>query len=169
MRRLADLRTLLFVAGEAGFALGALVTYGVFGNVNLVAGGAGYITRLVDAAFPLVVLAILGVAGLACAISGIGRGSCFGVESYVRLGRLAATGVAKVVQAGTVTACACGGACIGLGAVAGLAYGQKGRRIGIVVAGGTRRVAFKNKVFRRIRTVDRSPYCKPTEAYAGCY
>ena len=71
VRGLAGLRTLFFVAGKAGFALGAFVTHGVFRNVYFVAGGTGHVARLVNAAFPLVVLAILGVAGLARVIARI--------------------------------------------------------------------------------------------------
>jgi len=73
VRGLVDLVALLLVASKAGFALGALVTHGVLGLVHGMAGRTGDIAGLVDAAFPVRALAVLGVAALAGAIAGIGR------------------------------------------------------------------------------------------------
>ena len=71
VRGLVGQRALFFVAGVADFGLRGFVTHLVFCHVHLVAGGAGYVTCLVGAAFPMRALGVLGVAVLAGTVAGI--------------------------------------------------------------------------------------------------
>ena len=63
MRRTADLRALLLVAGKAHAGLSALVANVVVSCVDYMAGGAGYVFSLVSAPLPVRTVCILAVAG----------------------------------------------------------------------------------------------------------
>jgi hypothetical protein len=99
MRRLVGQSTLLFMASKAGLGLRPLVANRIFGYVYFVAGSAGDVTRLVNAAFPVRALGIFGVAFLACSITGICRRGSLGTKCDVRLWRLTAAFKSDMIQA----------------------------------------------------------------------
>jgi hypothetical protein len=99
MRRLVGLSTLFFMASKAGLGLRSLVANRIFGYVYLVAGSAGDVTRLVNAAFPVRALGIFGVAVLARSVTGICRRGSLGTKCDVRLWRLIAPSIPDVIQA----------------------------------------------------------------------
>jgi hypothetical protein len=113
---------------------------------------------LVNAAFPLVVFAVLGVAGLACTVAGIGRRHCFSAVSYIGLGWLTATRKITMLKTCSMATGTRWRTRVSPGSMSRLANRKQIRVVAFVMASCTHGVTVKDKILSRAGSKCESPH-----------
>lgn len=137
--RTGQLRPLLLVAGVTNIGLGEFVSHLVLWRMNLMAGVAGYVPRLMNAAIPMRSFRILLVAGHAGRIARLGRRVRVLAKAAIYLRWLGAALVQPMIIAFAMTIHTAWRSFVGGGSVPGLAN-RKHRWVEFKHGGGTRRL-----------------------------
>lgn len=150
MRWLVGQYTLLLVAGEADFGLGALVTYLVVSRMKLVTRSAGYVSCGMRAAGPVNELAAFVTTGADLVVPLDISGRLFAERESGPWPLLLAVRLVDVRLAFTVTTDTAGQATVDTGTVASLPNTKNRVAFVLIVAARALGIALENNVFLRI-------------------